>query len=164
MQQLQVPVLDNSICKRGYKKAGKLFSPNQFDNTIICAGHLEGKKDSCDGDSGGPLMLPVQVDRQHLFYLIGVVSFGAGKSPTHCRLSQSYIIIVKLYNYSFRLWSTKLTKWLYKRATIPWLDTRKTKIKTEKRHQCWEQSEKKQTCVQSFEKIIALCLIARLFV
>lgn len=78
MQQLQVPVLDNSVCKNGYKKAKKLFSQNQFDTTIICAGHLAGGKDSCDGDSGGPLMLPVHVDGKFPFYQIGVVSYGAG--------------------------------------------------------------------------------------
>lgn len=107
LQQAQVPVLDNnSVCKAEYKKIKKLVTPNQFDYTIICAGHLAGGIDTCKGDSGnilffscfsfllfhilaiwpsqyfnsgGPLMLPVQADGMFPFYQIGIVSYGIGK-------------------------------------------------------------------------------------
>lgn len=76
LQQIQVPVLDNSVCKREYKKIERLASPNQFDDTVICAGNMAGGKDTCTGDSGGPLMLPVRVGGKFPFYQIGVVSYG----------------------------------------------------------------------------------------
>lgn len=66
------------MCKREYKKVGKLLTQNQFDNTIICAGHLAGGKDACDGDSGGPLMIPVHSDGKFPFFQIGIVSYGFG--------------------------------------------------------------------------------------
>lgn len=78
LQQAQVPVLDNAVCKNAYKKIKKLVTPNQFDYAIICAGHLNGGVDSCKGDSGGPLMLPIQTDGKFPFYQIGIVSYGAG--------------------------------------------------------------------------------------
>lgn len=52
LQQAQVSVLDNSVCKKEYKKIRKLVTPNQFDYAIICAGHLAGGIDACKGDSG----------------------------------------------------------------------------------------------------------------
>lgn len=78
MQQAQVPILDNSVCKNAYKNIKRLVTPNQFDYTIICAGHLRGGADACKGDSGGPLMLPIQADGKFPFYQIGIVSYGAG--------------------------------------------------------------------------------------
>ncbi|XP_045454980.1 phenoloxidase-activating enzyme-like [Melitaea cinxia] len=43
----------------------------------ICAGGVEGK-DSCDGDSGGPLMY----EKDQYYYVTGIVSFGAQKCGT----------------------------------------------------------------------------------
>ncbi|XP_022184266.2 venom protease-like isoform X1 [Nilaparvata lugens] len=42
----------------------------------ICAGHLNGRKDACDGDSGGPLI--VQNKNNGAYELIGIVSYGDG--------------------------------------------------------------------------------------
>lgn len=41
---------------------------------MICAGTEQGGKDTCFGDSGGPLTCPQNGTRQ----LAGIVSFGAG--------------------------------------------------------------------------------------
>lgn len=43
-------------------------------DTQLCAGG-ERDKDSCNGDSGGPLLHNKGNDRQH--YIEGIVSFGA---------------------------------------------------------------------------------------
>lgn len=47
----------------------------------ICAGGVEGK-DSCDGDSGGPLMYERTYKNHQYYYAAGVVSFGAQKCGT----------------------------------------------------------------------------------
>lgn len=53
LQQVQLPVLNNNICKDRYRKQGKLIDEvNQFNDGVLCVGYLEGGKDSCQGDSG----------------------------------------------------------------------------------------------------------------
>ncbi|XP_055910857.1 uncharacterized protein LOC129945223 [Eupeodes corollae] len=78
LQELQVPVYENSVCKDLYKKQNTYLSEKQFDNAIICAGDLGGGKDTCQGDSGGPLMFPEFYQRVFRFHLIGIVSYGIG--------------------------------------------------------------------------------------
>ena len=46
----EVPHIPNSECSAVYGKVGKLITARQ-----LCAGGVAGK-DSCSGDSGGPLM------------------------------------------------------------------------------------------------------------
>ncbi|XP_044740954.1 venom protease-like [Chrysoperla carnea] len=72
LQGLQIPIISNSICELKYN--GTI----NFDRTLLCAGYQKGLKDSCSGDSGGPLLLP-QLDadsNETIFYQIGIVSSG----------------------------------------------------------------------------------------
>ncbi|KFB43789.1 AGAP009844-PA-like protein [Anopheles sinensis] len=62
-----IPGLDNTVCNSVYKVANVTLSDKQ-----LCVGGLNGT-DSCRGDSGGPLMRNVS----NIWYLAGVVSFGA---------------------------------------------------------------------------------------
>lgn len=78
LQHVQVPVITNEQCREKYRSIGKLKADSQFDDHVLCAGFTEGGKDSCKGDSGGPLMLPNQKDGKFYFYQIGVVSWGIG--------------------------------------------------------------------------------------
>ncbi|XP_013118286.1 serine protease 7 [Stomoxys calcitrans] len=66
-KQLAIPVTANDVCAKKYatKKVTLI-------NSQLCAGG-EFSKDSCDGDSGGPLMRESFMKR---WYLEGVVSFG----------------------------------------------------------------------------------------
>lgn len=82
LQEVQIPVLTNEICRDRYKKIGKLVSQKQFDNAVLCAGVLAGGKDSCQGDSGGPLMVPSIIDGRIIYYQIGIVSYGIGCART----------------------------------------------------------------------------------
>ncbi|KAL3276627.1 hypothetical protein HHI36_011999 [Cryptolaemus montrouzieri] len=66
---VEVPLLTKKMCQQldGYEN---------INDRMICAGYVEGGKDSCIGDSGGPLVLG---DVQ-----IGIVSWGMG-----CALTRS---------------------------------------------------------------------------
>lgn len=94
LQQLQIPILDNSNCSDFY---GKYLNgtKEQFDESVICAGILEGGHSDCQGDSGGPLMLPVFDNGQFPFYQIGIVSAGAG-----CALKNTPSIETRVTNYA----------------------------------------------------------------
>lgn len=75
VQEVQIPIISRSDCEFYYK----LYFPNQvFDERVICAGSTG--KDSCQGDSGQALMLPVMVPDQSYYYfiVIGIVSYGYG--------------------------------------------------------------------------------------
>lgn len=83
LQELQLPILDNSECKEQYKVQGKLLSDAQFGDAVICAGVLTGGKDSCQGDSGGPMTMPIfDANCGFRYYQIGIVSYGLGCART----------------------------------------------------------------------------------
>lgn len=76
--QLQVPVVSNKDCRDFYRKNGDDATAIQFGERVLCAGHLAGGKSTCTGDSGGPLMLPIQDNGKFPFYQIGLVSYAEG--------------------------------------------------------------------------------------
>jgi len=72
LQELEVPILSNRVCERMYRKSGH---PQYIPHIFICAGYGEGGRDSCGGDSGGPLSVQRADGR---FDIAGVVSWGIG--------------------------------------------------------------------------------------
>ncbi|XP_062957150.1 brain-specific serine protease 4-like [Cynocephalus volans] len=71
LQKLKVPIIDSEVCSHLYwRGAGQ----GAITEDMLCAGYLEGERDACLGDSGGPLMC--QVDGAWL--LAGVISWGEG--------------------------------------------------------------------------------------
>ncbi|GFS37132.1 enteropeptidase [Nephila pilipes] len=71
-----MPVVSNYRCNKAFRENVRGFR-NQFPEGItqglICAGFMDERgRDSCGGDSGGPLMYLYR-DR---WYAVGVVSFG----------------------------------------------------------------------------------------
>jgi len=68
LNQVSVPLVDRSVCNQ----------PASYDGVIgdrqLCAGFAEGGRDSCVGDSGGPLM----IRSGGKFHQAGIVSFGDG--------------------------------------------------------------------------------------
>ncbi|XP_075988394.1 transmembrane serine protease filzig [Anticarsia gemmatalis] len=70
LQEVQVPVIENSACQDMFQTAGH---SKKILNSFICAGYANGQKDSCEGDSGGPLVLQRDDGR---WQLVGTVSHG----------------------------------------------------------------------------------------
>ncbi|XP_052754319.1 serine proteinase stubble [Galleria mellonella] len=73
LQEVQVPVINNTACEAMYQAAGY---NEHIPNIFICAGRRRGGADSCEGDSGGPMV--VQRERDNRFVLGGVISWGIG--------------------------------------------------------------------------------------
>jgi len=48
----------------------------QIADSMICAGMDDGSRDSCSGDSGGPLIKRVQTGDKIVDHLVGVISWG----------------------------------------------------------------------------------------
>ncbi|KAG8316927.1 Transmembrane protease serine 11D [Homalodisca vitripennis] len=70
LQEVQVPVIENSVCQEMFHTAGHSKS---IISSFLCAGYANGQRDSCEGDSGGPLM--VERADGH-WVLAGTVSHG----------------------------------------------------------------------------------------
>ncbi len=74
MQEAEVPRVSDTQCAQAYSDATPVLG-NAFDSeSALCAGFAEGEVDTCEGDSGGPLLTR--------FYdglrLVGATSYGEG--------------------------------------------------------------------------------------
>uniref|UniRef100_A0A2C9GVA1 CLIP domain-containing serine protease n=1 Tax=Anopheles dirus TaxID=7168 RepID=A0A2C9GVA1_9DIPT len=70
--KVDVTVQDLGVCAGKYQQIGHALKRSQ-----LCVGGAKGK-DTCSGDSGGPLMSKTS----GIWYLVGVVSFGPSKCGT----------------------------------------------------------------------------------
>jgi len=70
LMQTNVPVIGEDDCAKQYKALGHNTDPKM----MLCAGWKEGRKDTCQGDSGGSLVF----EGKDGFVLQGAVSFGIG--------------------------------------------------------------------------------------
>ncbi|XP_075687741.1 serine protease 27-like, partial [Rhinoderma darwinii] len=75
LQKVSVPLINHETCDQLYHvSSAENTSSVLVHDYEICAGFIDGKKDSCPGDSGGPLACRVQ----GAWYQAGVVSWGEG--------------------------------------------------------------------------------------
>ncbi|GIY30905.1 serine proteinase stubble [Caerostris extrusa] len=72
IQEVSLPILTNKQCETMYRSAGFV---EEIPDIFICAGYVNGGKDSCEGDSGGPMVLQEEDGR---WVLAGVISWGIG--------------------------------------------------------------------------------------
>lgn len=88
---LQVPLVEQNQCNPIYSRASV-----SLGNSQICAGGQRGK-DSCRGDSGGPLMTVASSRKngQPNWYAVGVVSFG----PSPCGMQGWPGVYTKVADY-----------------------------------------------------------------
>lgn len=87
LRQVNVPIVNQKLCKKSY---------SALTNNQICAGYKKGKKDSCSGDSGGPLFYE---EKNKVPYQIGIVSYGRG-----CARPKYYGVYTRV---------SKYLKWIY---------------------------------------------------
>ncbi|CAB3243507.1 unnamed protein product [Arctia plantaginis] len=66
LHEAQVSTIQQGVCRRSYWQYA-------ITDNMVCAGR--GRRDSCAGDSGGPLLCK---DRNMRYYLQGITSFGDG--------------------------------------------------------------------------------------
>ncbi|XP_070509423.1 venom protease-like [Chironomus tepperi] len=66
-----------------------------FKDIMICYGHLTQKKDTCKGDSGGPLQIYNDDISKCTYTQIGIVSFG----PANCGTEGIPSVYVNVYHY-----------------------------------------------------------------
>ncbi len=84
LQQVELPIIADEECRT---------LMNGITDNMFCAGILTEAKDTCIGDSGGPLII---FDRQTNEWIqTGITSWGLG-----CALSDSYGVYTRLKNYS----------------------------------------------------------------
>ncbi|MGD8846883.1 MAG: trypsin-like serine protease, partial [Desulfobacteraceae bacterium] len=67
---VEVPLRDHDICEANYQE----LDETSITDKMVCAGDTEGTRDSCNGDSGGPLMVK---GSDGDLELLGIVSFGS---------------------------------------------------------------------------------------
>ncbi len=70
LQKVQLPIISNAQASTVWKS---------IPSTDIMAGYLDGNKDACSGDSGGPMAVPVFDE----YKLAGLVSWGSPNCNTY---------------------------------------------------------------------------------
>lgn len=69
MMQVKVPVVSRANCTAN----GSYHAP-LITSKMLCAGYVQGGKDTCQGDSGGPLSCTDGIQ----WYVVGATSWGYG--------------------------------------------------------------------------------------
>ncbi|XP_022185397.2 serine protease snake [Nilaparvata lugens] len=72
--KVRLNIINQTQCSQYWSKGGQLRQGID-DERMICAGDLQGKKDTCNGDSGGPLQNALSTP-YCMYNVIGVTSFG----------------------------------------------------------------------------------------
>ena len=88
LRHVAVPIVDSETCQRAVSPYGYTLSGGQ-----VCAGFAEGGKDSCNGDSGGPLMVEGRLNGKP--ELVGIVSYGLG-----CAAAGQYGVYTRVASYA----------------------------------------------------------------
>lgn len=86
LQQVTLPIISNQECNQAMSDF--LDMDNPIYPGMMCAGYTEGGKDSCSGDSGGPLL----VDG----HITGLVSWG----PNTCADAGGYGVYARVSDYA----------------------------------------------------------------
>jgi len=72
MKEVDLPILNNTECEASYRRAGYW---EHIPDIFICAGYQDGRKDTCEGDSGGGMVVERYDGR---YEIVGILSWGIG--------------------------------------------------------------------------------------
>lgn len=84
LHQVKLPIIDNGLCR---------VSMGDITDDMLCAGAGLGRKDTCFGDSGGPLI--VFDNESSSWHLAGITSWGFG-----CAERDFYGVYTRLKKYA----------------------------------------------------------------
>lgn len=89
--KVKVPIAPQPQCAKTYSNRFQI----RLKDSQVCAGGVGGK-DSCRGDSGGPMMIPAKIPNIGVvWFMTGVVSFG----PTPCATPNVPGVYTKIADY-----------------------------------------------------------------
>lgn len=92
LMKVQLNYISKEDCEKAYYYRGR-YLPDGLISSLLCAGVLEGGKDTCQGDSGGPLQRVLE-DPYCTYSVVGVTSFGK-----FCGLKNSPAIYTRVSSY-----------------------------------------------------------------
>ena len=119
LKEAVLPLVSRQECKDAFNFT---ITKNQ-----MCAGYSDGRSDSCDGDSGGPLLCQSETPHGVRWVIYGITSFGSNDG---CGIAGKYGVYTKVTNYS---------EWI-KYA----IDTGKQLHESERDHEVRRRRHKKQ--------------------
>lgn len=99
LKEICIPTIGNDKCQAAFKDEGYIVTPK-----MLCAGQVQGGKDSCHGDSGGGFVSMDPVSGK--WVLGGVVSWG---SSLGCGLRNKYGVYVRVTE--FIPWINRYMSW-----------------------------------------------------
>ena len=73
LKEVNAPILSNEKCTEWFRSNGNY---EDITDRMVCAGISNGGRDTCQADSGGPLVS--RLDTNGRFALVGVTSWGHG--------------------------------------------------------------------------------------
>ena len=86
LQEVELEIVSNDTCTAAYQDEYDII-----DNQI-CAGFATGGKDSCTGDSGGPLI----VSEENQLQQIGIISYGGKQDGPLCGGPDAYGVYTRV--------------------------------------------------------------------
>lgn len=89
LKEAMLPLVQRQHCKDAFNFT---ITKNQ-----MCAGYKDGRSDSCDGDSGGPLLCLANTPNGQRWVIYGITSFGSNDG---CGIAGKYGVYTKVNNYS----------------------------------------------------------------
>ncbi|XP_057319392.1 serine protease snake-like isoform X2 [Microplitis mediator] len=94
LMKVTLDKIETDECKEKFKsELGSKQMPEGLKETMICAGVMEGGKDTCQGDSGGPLQRVLHTP-YCTYSVLGITSFGK-----FCAFKNSPAIYTRVYSY-----------------------------------------------------------------
>ncbi|XP_060869915.1 venom protease-like [Metopolophium dirhodum] len=92
--RVTLDIIPSSLCKTNYASVGKKqLMRGIVEDSMICAGYAGGEKDTCGGDSGGPLQLA------HSTYSCMYTQIGVTSAGKECATNDSPGIYTKVSKY-----------------------------------------------------------------